>query len=68
MIKTEYTTTCPHHHSNKEVDIIKLTEDEWEYITKKIEEGGEVNEALLAAAKRHAEFEQAISVDNVTGV
>ncbi|MCP3683620.1 MAG: hypothetical protein GY861_13115 [bacterium] len=71
MTKIEYATTCPHHHSNKDntpVEVVQLTEDEWEYIMDKVENGGEVNEALLAAAKKHAEFEQAISIDNVTGV
>ncbi|CAM0108943.1 hypothetical protein VPH166E361_0091 [Vibrio phage 166E36-1] len=62
-------TTNPYHRTNNDtVEIVNLTEAEWEYISMKLEQGEVMSTVLMEAARKHSEFEQSIGIENITGV
>ncbi|CAH9013412.1 hypothetical protein VP193E371_P0104 [Vibrio phage 193E37-1] len=62
-------TTNPYHHTNNDtVEIVNLTEDEWDYISMKLEQGEVMSVSLMEAARKHGVFEQSIGIENITGV
>ena len=68
MINESFTTSPFHSSNSNSVEIVALSQSEWDYLETHLANGEVMCEDLMQKARQHSMFEQAISLDNVAGI